>query len=337
MVQNIKHYLGLTLGLALVWPAIAAAPGHSESGDGYELDMNLIQQLAHSTLIDQVELPAAEDWQEFWQGLEDILHADSVDDLAAAYSGIQCALSYLQAMPAAKPYVTWLRQRQDYSDVARQAQLLYPTKPAAVPKKTLPRGKVRIILPRMPMVELPPPLVQKRNAYLRSQETWTRKLRGRLKPEAAAYLMTPLKSAFETEGVPAAWAWMAEVESGLDPQARSPVGAAGLFQFMPATAKRYGLSLAPQDERLNSDRSAHAAARCLRSLYAQFGSWQLAFAGYNAGDGRVARARAAAPGATFAQIADKLPIETQMYVPKIFATVALREEIDPATLPPPRL
>jgi membrane-bound lytic murein transglycosylase D len=59
-------------------------------------------------------------------------------------------------------------------------------------------------------------------------------------------------------------------------------------------------------------------------------------AAYNAGDGRVARLLDKAPG-TFERIADKLPIETQMYVPKVLATVALREEVDPATLPPPRV
>jgi membrane-bound lytic murein transglycosylase D len=186
------------------------------------------------------------------------------------------------------------------------------------------------------VLELPAQLIQKRNAYFRSQAAWAKKLRGRLKPEEAAWLVPKLKDAFETEGVPAAWVWLAEVESTFNVQARSPVGAAGLFQFMPATAKRYGLNLAPQDERLDPAKSARAAAKCLRALHGQFGSWPLALAAYNAGDGRVARLLDKAPG-TFERIADKLPIETQMYVPKVLATVALREEVDPATLPPPRV
>ena len=328
--------VGLILAGLLAGPSATFSSSiFSTTGEVYELDFDLINRAAQATMLDQVEWPGAEDWREFWNFLEDALHAESVDDLAAACPGVQRALSYLQSIPDARPYTVWLRQRQDYFDMARQVQLLYPAQSAVPPPKIPPRGKVRLAPPHLPVLELPAQLIQKRNAYIRSQATWTKKLRGRLKPEEAAFLVPMLKDAFEAEGISAAWVWMAEVESTFNAQARSPVGAAGLFQFMPATAKRYGLSLTPRDERLDPVKSARAAAKCLRALHGQFGSWPLVLAAYNAGDGRVARMLGKGPG-TFEQIADKLPGETQMYVPKVLATVALREDVDPATLPPPK-
>ena len=331
--------LQMRLVLGLVWGmAITTQAGEviNNATTGYELDLDLIKQLAQATIIDQVELPTAADWQEFWNYLEDALHAESVEDLAAAYPGVQRALSYLQAVPAVQPYAAWLRQRQDYFDMARQAQLLYPTKSAVPPKKAPPVGKIRLAPPRAPELTVPEQVRQKRNSYLRRQDVWLKKLRGRLKPEDALPLVATLKRVFDAEGVPNEWVWLAEVESSLNSQARSPVGAAGLFQFMPATAKRYGLNLAPHDERLDPAKSARAAAQCLRALHGQFGSWPLTLAAYNAGDGRVARALDKAAVKTFERIADDLPLETQMYVPKVCAIVQLREGVDAATLPPPQ-
>ena len=70
-------------------------------------------------------------------------------------------------------------------------------------------------------------------------------------PAGAQTYVPRLKPIFVAGGVPAELVWLAEVESSFNPEARSPIGAAGLFQFMPATAKSVGLSLSPQDERLN--------------------------------------------------------------------------------------
>lgn len=328
-----KWLLNRALGFALTFVVTHAA--ELSGSEAYELDLDLIRGLAKANIVDQLDIPAMEDWQEFWQFVEDALHAESVDELASIYPGVQRALSYLQAMPEAKPYLAWLRQRQDYCEVARQSQIIFPTS-TKTPKKTAPpRGKIRLAPVRQPAVALPAQLIQKRNAYLRNPETWSKKLRGRIAPDGAGTLMPLLKRAFEEEGVAPEWAWLAEVESSLNPQARSPVGAAGLFQFMPATAKRYGLSLAPQDERFVSLKSAHAAARCLRDLHGRFGSWPLALAAYNAGDGRVSRLLEKKSTKTFEQIADELSVETQMYVPKVCATIKLREGVEAADLPAP--
>ena len=312
--------------------ASADAPG----GEHYELDLDLIRGIAQATIVDQIDIPNVADWQEFWKFMEDALHTESVEDLAAAYPGVQRAMSYLQSIPEAQPSVAWLRQRQDYCDVARQALALYPAAAKPSKKTAPPVGKIRLAPVRQPAMEVPVLIVRKRSAYLRSQGTWLKKLRGRLKPDEAATLIPVLKTAFVEEGVPPEWAWLAEVESSLHAEARSPVGAAGLFQIMPATAQRFGLRLVPQDERLAPAKSAHAAAKYLRALHSQFGSWPLVLAAYNAGEGRVSRALQKKNATTFDQIADDLAVETQMYVPKVCATLKLREDVDAADLPPPK-
>jgi membrane-bound lytic murein transglycosylase D len=137
--------------------------------------------------------------------------------------------------------------------------------------------------------------------------------------------------------VPDAWVWIAEVESSMNPAARSPAGAVGLFQLMPATARHLGLRPeANTDERLDPLKNADAAARYLRHLHRRFRSWPLTLAAYNAGEGRVSRLLRETGRADFEAIRDRLPLETRMYVPRVIETVRLREGIDPAALPAPR-
>ena len=125
--------------------------------------------------------------------------------------------------------------------------------------------------------------------------------------------------------VPAALVWIAEVESSFDPRARSPEGAAGLFQLMPDTAKRYGLRVRPFDQRLKPDQSARAAAQYLHYLHSHFKDWRLALAAYNAGEGTVDKLLRHRKTRTFDAIATRLPAETQMYVPKVEGTLRKRE------------
>jgi membrane-bound lytic murein transglycosylase D len=155
-------------------------------------------------------------------------------------------------------------------------------------------------------------------------DLWLARVRGRPLPARAPTLMPRLRAAFAAEGVPPELVWLAEAESSLNPDARSPAGAKGLFQFTTDTAKAQGLSTFLPDERTEVDKSAHAAARLLRSLHGRFGSWPLAFAAYNAGEGRVSRLLAARRAKDFAGIAEALPAETRMYVPKVCALIATR-------------
>jgi transglycosylase-like protein with SLT domain len=93
------------------------------------------------------------------------------------------------------------------------------------------------------------------------------------------------------ERVPPELSAVVLVESGGQPNALSPKGARGVWQFMPDTARRYGLIVTlERDERLDIQRSTRAAARYLRDPFEQFGDWQLAFAAYNAGGDLVQRA-----------------------------------------------
>lgn len=127
---------------------------------------------------------------------------------------------------------------------------------------------------------------------------------------------------FEGEGVPTELLSVAAVESGLNPAAASPAGARGLWQFMRATAKVYGLKVtAKQDERLDPHRSTVAAAKLLRDLFVKFNDWPLALAAYNAGGGAVAKVLARNSESDFWLLArdGNFPGETKRFVPRVIA------------------
>jgi len=133
--------------------------------------------------------------------------------------------------------------------------------------------------------------------------------------------------------VPPELVWIAEVESSFDPRARSPAGAAGLFQLMPATAQRFGLrSSWPWDQRLKPEPSARAAAQYLSFLHGKFKDWRLALAAYNAGEGTVQDLLTRRKAHSYDAIARELPAETQMYVPKVEAILLRREGVRLAEL-----
>lgn len=171
-------------------------------------------------------------------------------------------------------------------------------------------------------------------AVLAKVFTWKARI-ARHSPPAAGRLMPRLKEIFASEGVPSELAWIAEVESRLNPDAESPAGARGLFQFMPATAERFGILSETEDRRTEAESSARAAARYLSILHKQFGNWRLALAAYNAGEGRVQRLLEKHNARSFEEIADHLPSETRLYVPKVMATLLVRENVRLGSLPGP--
>ena len=117
--------------------------------------------------------------------------------------------------------------------------------------------------------------------------------------------------------------YLSIVESALNPQARSHMGAAGLWQFMPATGKRYGLEVnSLVDERMDPSRSTEAACKYLSDLYDIFNDWNLAIAAYNCGPGNVNKAIHRAGGKRdFWSIYPFLPRETRGYLPIFIAVV----------------
>lgn len=133
-----------------------------------------------------------------------------------------------------------------------------------------------------------------------------------------------LHGSFAAEGVPVELVAVGWVESRFQTQALSSQGARGVWQLMPATARRYGLVVSRQrDDRLDLPRSTRAAARHLADLYLQFGDWLLALAAYDAGADRVEAAMAHAGSRNFWHLRPWLPAETQNYVPAVLAAMGL--------------
>lgn len=115
--------------------------------------------------------------------------------------------------------------------------------------------------------------------------------------------------------------YMPVIESALNPQARSHMGATGLWQFMPATGKKYGLEInSLVDERMDPIRSTEAACLFLKNLYTIFQDWNLVIAAYNCGPGNVNKAIHRAGGKRdFWSIYPYLPSETRGYLPIFIA------------------
>ena len=115
------------------------------------------------------------------------------------------------------------------------------------------------------------------------------------------------------------------VESGGRSDALSSKGARGLWQLMPDTARRYGLRVDEAvDERLQLFKATTAGAQYLHDLYARFGAWRLALAGYNAGEANVSSAILKAHTQDFDRLSDlgMLPVETRGYVPNVLGSVS---------------
>ena len=146
---------------------------------------------------------------------------------------------------------------------------------------------------------------------------------------ASNFYMPIFEEALEMYQLPLELKYLPIIESALNPQAVSRVGAAGLWQFMPGTGKQYGLKLnSLVDERRDPVLSSQAAARYLRDLYKIFGDWNLVIAAYNCGPENINKAVRRAQAANkdslvnvkdYWQIYPYLPRETRGYVPAFIA------------------
>ena len=124
-------------------------------------------------------------------------------------------------------------------------------------------------------------------------------------------------------GLPEDLLYVAMIESGFDPVARSYAGAVGMWQFVRPTGEEYGLEVGHWvDERMDPEQATEAGARYLRDLFRRFGSWELAFAAYNMGYGALLRAIHKYNTNDYwvlSRLEAGLPFETTFYVAKVMA------------------
>lgn len=138
---------------------------------------------------------------------------------------------------------------------------------------------------------------------------------------ASNFYMPIFEQALEVYGLPLELKYLPVIESALNPNAVSRVGATGLWQFMAATGKRYGLRINSMiDERRDPTKASYAAANYLSDLYSIFGDWNLVIAAYNAGPSSIQKAIQRAGGERdYWKIYPYLPSETRGYVPAFIA------------------
>lgn len=137
-------------------------------------------------------------------------------------------------------------------------------------------------------------------------------------------------TALQKHQMPLEIKYLAIIESGLDPQIKSRVGAMGLWQFMPATGRMYGMQVNSEvDDRMDPELSSDAAAKYLKSLYRMFGNWEVALAAYNCGPGNVRKAiRRSGGKKTFWELYNFLPRETRSYIPQFQAMLYVLNHLD---------
>jgi membrane-bound lytic murein transglycosylase D len=242
--------------------------------------------------------------RQFFREIQQRFQGDYVVDMAALRQTAQTVLPLLESSEETQPYAAWLKAQMDYLDVADEIQL------------TIPPPTVQTNQPPQPVPNPPPQ---------KERELWVKKVSVSPWPALANEYVPELKPIFTAQKIPPELVWMAEVESGFDRRALSPAGAAGLFQLMPDTARRFGLSLWPRDQRYQPEPSATASAQYLKYLHDRFKDWRLALAAYNAGEGTVQKLLDRYKTRSYDAISEHLPAETQMYVPRVEAILLQRE------------
>ena len=138
-----------------------------------------------------------------------------------------------------------------------------------------------------------------------------------------------IREQLRSAGLPEDLAYLAMIESGYNERAYSRARAVGVWQFIKATGRNYGLEINTYvDERRDPIKSTQAAVSYLGDLYSEFGSWYLAVAAYNAGEGKIRRAIKKYNTTDFWEIAQGkyLKLETKRYVPKLIAAILIAKE-----------
>lgn len=145
----------------------------------------------------------------------------------------------------------------------------------------------------------------------------------------ASYYVPLMAEILAENGIPLELVYLPLIESGFSTHAVSSAGATGQWQFMPFTARRYGLKIDSYvDERRDPEKATKAAAAYLKDLHSMFGDWNLVLSGYNAGEGRVMKAVSSAGTKNFWTLKQTthLPSETRKYVPSFIAAAMIAHE-----------
>ncbi len=173
--------------------------------------------------------------------------------------------------------------------------------------------------------DMPVPINKQVKAYLVYFSTERKGVISKYLSRSTRYLPM-IREVFQEYGLPEDLAYLAMIESGFNPYAYSHAHAGGMWQFIQGTGRRYGLAINNYvDERRDPVKATHAAAKYLLDLYKQFGSWYLAAASYNCGEGRVQREIQSSNHKNFWELSDNqcLPTETKNYVPQMIAATII--------------
>lgn len=169
---------------------------------------------------------------------------------------------------------------------------------------------------------------------------FTHRARGTMERFAkrAQFYLPHVREELRKRGLPQELAYLAIVESGYNPNAVSPSGAAGIWQFMPYTGKHYGLDYDWWiDERRDPYKATQSALTYLTKLHGDFNDWYLALAAYNAGEGKIGRALAGTGAKNFFELVRRndtldekmrLKDETKQYVPRFIAITKIMRNLE---------
>jgi membrane-bound lytic murein transglycosylase D len=147
--------------------------------------------------------------------------------------------------------------------------------------------------------------------------------------ERSSRYLPAISKELKAAGLPEELVYLAMIESGFNPSAYSPSHASGLWQFIPGTARHYGLRVDSwTDERRDPEKATKAAAAYLKALHKHFGDWQLAVAAYNAGEGTVEQGLKKYKASNFWELAkhNYLRLETKRYVPQLMAAIIIAQK-----------
>lgn len=179
-----------------------------------------------------------------------------------------------------------------------------------------------------PVYDFPVVVNRQVEMYLELFQGKQRKYFGRWLARSGRY-QNIMYDELEAAGLPKDLIYLSMIESGFNQRAYSKSKAVGLWQFMSATGRQYGLAITSYvDERRDAEKSTKAAVTYLKDLYQEFNDWYLAVAAYNGGPGTMRKAMRKSKSRDFWKIAQKkyLRLETKRYVPKLIAAIIIAKE-----------